>query len=646
MSRQLVLENMQAPGDSLMFTCAVRDLHRQFPNEFTTQITTRCRDIWLNNPHAKSLDRNSKSLQYRIGYSSSINSSNQRNAHFASGFVQDLSEKMGTRIRLTDMRPDIHLTDAEELNRPVKEPYWVMIAGGKRDFTTKLWAPESYQGVVDRLAGQVKFVQVGAAGHNHPKLDNVDYKVGKTSLRQFIHLVRHSEGVVCPITCGMHLAAAFNKPAVVIAGGREPWWWEAYTRNTWAVNVPQVKCPDDFVDHTYLHTMGDFNCCLQQACWRNGVGEHKNKAKNCKQVTRRASIPQAGCMASITPDIVTEAIKVYLDGGTPVLDTIPIKLRPPLFKEPLPKAAKPIMLSDARKPRVKISRGRRGRGHVSRRRFLKPGSPTRTHVRKPNLAPHPASPHATHLDTTQAPMKALTVHAGRATKDMGAVTPVTICVVLYGDYPALAQRCLESIYSAVDPRLFELRIGLNAVSERTRRMVDKYIVPQGNVTLYDEPKNIYKYPMLRKMFHDDPITTEWIVYFDDDSHITEGDWLIRLNQAVNKHPKAGMFGKKYFYHLNTGQVAWYKAAEWYKGKQLQLRNGVPKVDFLTGGYWAVKTEHIVTTNWPDPRLSNNGGDVAMGEALRQNDIPMRQYYYGVKISDHARRGASQKHPGR
>ena len=51
--RKLVLTNFQSPGDIVMLTAAVRDLHRAHPGEFLTDVRTSCPDLWLNNPTSR-----------------------------------------------------------------------------------------------------------------------------------------------------------------------------------------------------------------------------------------------------------------------------------------------------------------------------------------------------------------------------------------------------------------------------------------------------------------------------------------------------------------------------------------------------------------------------------------------------------------
>src|SRR5262249_30746053 len=131
-----------------------------------------------------------------------------------------------------------------------KVPYWLIAAGGKFDLTIKWWDFPRWQTVVDHFRDRILFVQVGDARHYHPRMRGALDLRGWTNLRQLIRLVHHAQGVLCPVTCLMHLAAAVEsapgqpkvRPCVVVAGGREPVHWEAYP------------------GHQFIHTIGALPC--------------------------------------------------------------------------------------------------------------------------------------------------------------------------------------------------------------------------------------------------------------------------------------------------------------------------------------------------------------------------------------------------
>src|SRR5690348_9574070 len=54
--QKLILRNFQSPGDIVMLTAAVRDLHRCYPGRFLTDVRTSCPDLWTINPYLTPLD--------------------------------------------------------------------------------------------------------------------------------------------------------------------------------------------------------------------------------------------------------------------------------------------------------------------------------------------------------------------------------------------------------------------------------------------------------------------------------------------------------------------------------------------------------------------------------------------------------------
>ena len=48
--RKIILKNNLSPGDLVMLTAAVRDLHLSYPDCFDTDVRTSCPQLWENNP--------------------------------------------------------------------------------------------------------------------------------------------------------------------------------------------------------------------------------------------------------------------------------------------------------------------------------------------------------------------------------------------------------------------------------------------------------------------------------------------------------------------------------------------------------------------------------------------------------------------
>lgn len=317
MPRRLILRSFQSPGDIVMLTAAIRDLHRAQPGQFLTDVRTSCDALWENNPYLTRLSEGDPGVEVHEMHYPLIHQSNQRPYHFLHGFPQYLEQILGISVPLTEFRGDVHLS-AEERRLPppgadlgVPEHFWIVLAGGKYDFTAKWWNPAHYQAVVDHFRGKITFVQCGEAGHWHPPLQGVINLVGRTSPREFVRLMHHAEGVLCPVTWAMHLAAAVEtrpggpvqRACVVVAGGREPPHWEAY---------PQ---------HQFLSNVGALPCCAQGGCWKSrcqpvGDGDPKDHHDLCVepvQITPQLRIPK--CLDLITPAQVIDRIDLYYRGG-------------------------------------------------------------------------------------------------------------------------------------------------------------------------------------------------------------------------------------------------------------------------------------------------------------------------------------------
>lgn len=311
---KLLLKCGLSAGDIVMLTAAVRDLHRCHPRRFVTDVRTPFPDLWKKNPHLTPLSEDDPEVE-RIDCSYPlINQCNETPYHCLHGFIAFLNDRLDLAIKPTAFKGDIHLSDQEKAwFSQVHEvtgkdtPFWIVAAGGKYDVTLKWWQSERYQEVVNHFRGKIQFVQIGSHGHHHPKLDGVIDLRGQTSLRELIRLVYHAQGVLCPVTALMHLAAAVetkpgrppSRPCVVVAGGREPAHWEAYP------------------GHQFIHTNGALACCANGGCWKDrterlGDGDQRDRPGHlCVNVVNGL----ARCLDMITPVEVIRRIEMYFKGG-------------------------------------------------------------------------------------------------------------------------------------------------------------------------------------------------------------------------------------------------------------------------------------------------------------------------------------------
>ena len=213
--KKIIFRNFQSPGDIVMLTAAVRDLHQCHPNQFLTDVRTPFPELWEHNPYITPLDESDPDVEAMEAHYPLIHQCNELPYHFLFGFSDYFNQQLNLSIRPQSHRGDLYLS-AEERALPstaqeiagLDRPYWIIAAGGKLDVTNKWWAINRYQGVVDHFADQIQFVQIGRLEHYHPALKNVVDLRGKTSLRDLLRLVYHTEGIISPVSLPMHLAAA------------------------------------------------------------------------------------------------------------------------------------------------------------------------------------------------------------------------------------------------------------------------------------------------------------------------------------------------------------------------------------------------------------------------------------------------------
>ena len=310
MTHDLILRSKLSLGDHVVLTAAVRDLMAAHPGRFRVDVDTPHPELWAHNPHLTPL---ASGKVIDMSYTAAVNRSNTVPLHFLHGYRQHLEQVLGVSIPPGPFHGDIHLSWQERQWKSQVEEiegagtrFWIIVAGGKTDFTAKWWEQARWQAVVDHFKGRIRFVQVGAKEHHHPPLRDVLDLRGKTDVRQLIRLVYHADGVLCPVTSLMHLAAAVPwkqgaglRPCVVVAGGREPWHWEAYP------------------GHRFLHTIGELSCCARGGCWKSrvvplGDGDEKDRSLCELPVSKGEGVVIPACLDRITAADVIRAIEGYL----------------------------------------------------------------------------------------------------------------------------------------------------------------------------------------------------------------------------------------------------------------------------------------------------------------------------------------------
>lgn len=305
---KLLLTHNLALGDLIVFSAIVRDIKLAYP-ELSLSVKTWTNEIWENNPYIDELKvEKTDKIKVLDCHYPSINQADQSGLHFIEGFSNDVMNDLGIKWPITRIAGDLHLSKKEKEIHLIQEPYWLLsVPGGKDDHTCKWWNPFYVQKIVDSLPHK-KFVRVGQFGHFHPLVDGTESWIGKTNIRKLFQLVYYCEGVISSVSSLMHIAAAFDKPAVIISGGREP---RSFTQ---------------YPNHIHFNNVGEYDCCKFGGCWKSRCQwmDDENRSNNfrCSKPVKLAipfrygskvypdlSIPK--CMNDITPEMVIEAIQSF-----------------------------------------------------------------------------------------------------------------------------------------------------------------------------------------------------------------------------------------------------------------------------------------------------------------------------------------------
>ena len=588
MPKKFKLVRRLAPGDTVILTALVRDLKKTYGDDVLVDVDTNWPDLWTECPHLTRLDRKAVDVQEVVIKKSDRQgitlSGRGHRIHFMHWMYHSFIAKTGLPVSVTYSAPELFLTEHERTTPPISGRYWVVFAGGKTDVTVKQWSYDRYQQLVDCLRERgLRFVQSGASKQNqrlkhiNPPLRNVLNVVGWGGMREMMWQIYHAEGVICPVTAGMHMAAAFDKPCVVIAGGREEPWWEHYSPE-WGAFGPTaepIRTP-----HRFLHTVNELPCCQGRGCWKNRIVRIEAKDIDKILCSRPVNlenqvVPQ--CMDMITVEMAADAVMSYYATG-----------RLPPINEPSLLATSHAVSPVVQPENLKI-----------------PPAPYRPKPDKSadsSLFDHP---------------------------EIGG--KITVCVLCYGDYYRLHRACLESILKTVPEQRLELRVATNEACMATLEMLQDIPVAKH----YCHATNDKKYPVMREMFHDPamPLSTRYLVWFDDDTQAINPKWCERLLATIiaNREQRVGMYGWKFMHKLhNAQQRAWFAAAHWWRGRYLQDKRGDPipngdHIHFSVGWFWAAKVQALLECDIPDVRLGHNGGDITIGEQLWQHNWKLAQF---------------------
>jgi len=309
--KEIVFHNRQRLGDIIMFTCAIRDFKKAFP-DVRINVMSTAMHIWDHNPYIDRTLIPSPENIVKIGPSKLTNSSNRLDWHFANAFRMSMEDALGVQIPQGNSWGDIWFLE-EEYNAPrlIDRPYWIICVGGEKGWGCKMYPIDRWQKFVD-MNPDITFVQIGAREDKYPKLigDNIIDMVGQTQsketgIRDLFKLFLNAEGSIGLVSFHMHLTGCFpGKPCIVVAGAREP------------VSFTQYH------GHRYLSNDGALPCAVK-ACWKCAIEGCTNLVNSSGNTVVLGPTPSAEekdgvmpkCVDMIEPEDIHRALQMYYIGG-------------------------------------------------------------------------------------------------------------------------------------------------------------------------------------------------------------------------------------------------------------------------------------------------------------------------------------------
>lgn len=216
---------------------------------------------------------------------------------------------------------------------------------------------------------------------------------------------------------------------------------------------------------------------------------------------------------------------------------------------------------------------------------------------------------------------------------------ITFCILVYGDEVQYFTRLKESLLNQINmetSRQYAVIVGMNAPSDALYIAVDDFCarlttkerVQASHVrATYDKTDcgNIGKYPMMRAMF---TAVTDGsnVMWFDADSYINNfrgTDTRGFFNSIEMYLQNYEVIGKRYLIARNPtyspSQVEAITKQPWYTGKDI---TGDYVLEFVPGSWFCFSAAFMRRKVFPFKDLMHNGGDIMLGEYLRQQAIPV------------------------
>src|SRR5262249_29867042 len=134
--KKLILQCGWSPGDIVMLTAAVRDLHHCYPGRFQTDVRTGCPELWQHNTFLTPLDEKAADVEVIECDYPLIKRSNEAPYHCLHGFIEFLNERLELRVQPSAFHGHVPIAEEEkswfsqiEERTGEDTPFWIVAAG-------------------------------------------------------------------------------------------------------------------------------------------------------------------------------------------------------------------------------------------------------------------------------------------------------------------------------------------------------------------------------------------------------------------------------------------------------------------------------------------------------------------------------------
>ena len=272
-------------GDNVYLTAVIHNLYDT--GKIAVNVITKHPQIYLNNPYIdQSINESNADYILQQNYNSKWE---QNCKHIIEYVTEKLAYNLNIEVPIKYLKPQIYF----DLKQPeIQGKYIVINNGYQTSAETKKYFNGYWQQIIDANP-DLRFVQVGQKKNHAIPLNNTIDMIDKTSLEQLINIIYYSECVISPVTGIVHIAGAFNKPCIVLSGGRQP---ESLTK---------------YENSVYFGTINQLDCCMGKGCHRNKF-ETDNEAKKCLHCTKINDETTADCQLMTKPEMITAKLKELL----------------------------------------------------------------------------------------------------------------------------------------------------------------------------------------------------------------------------------------------------------------------------------------------------------------------------------------------